>query len=183
MKSKDQHYVNNKQLSSAVMDYVTEANRLKDNSEEAPTISGYIGQCILKIAQRLSLKGNFSQYTYRDEMVMDGVKDCIKAVMNYDITKITRTGSPNAFGYFTQICYYAFLRRIAKEKKQEEIRQRCIDMCDDDMFMDDDNNNQYSIAETTRNRTKHFRPDRIERARPAKNKHAIVKSGIEEFLS
>ena len=128
MKAKDKpHYVNNKDFSQAVVEYVNIANEAKSQNKEEPIITEYIGECFLKIAEGLSHKSNFSGYTYREEMVMDAVENCIKAIMNYDVEKATRTGLPNAFAYFTQISYYAFLRRIAKEKKQQDIKEKYME--------------------------------------------------------
>lgn len=125
MKPKDKpHYVNNKAFSQAVVDYVNSVNAAKDQGQEGPIITEYIGECFLKITEGLSHKSNFSGYTYREEMVMDAVENCVKAIMNYNVEKATRSGLPNAFGYFTQISYFAFLRRIAKEKKQQDIKVR-----------------------------------------------------------
>ena len=138
MKRKAQHYVNNKEFSQAVVDYVTSVIEARDNEEDEPKVTNYIGTCFLKIAEGLSHKPNFFSYTYREEMVMDAVENCIKAIMNYDIKKATRTGLPNAFAYFTQISYYAFLRRIAKEKKQQDIKERYIDFAGTDAFADFD---------------------------------------------
>ena len=95
------HYVNNKEFSQAVFDYVTEANAAIERGEEAPQIPDYIGECFVKITEGLSHKPNFVQYSYRDEMVMDAQENCVKAIMNYDLNKATRTGLPNAFAYFT----------------------------------------------------------------------------------
>lgn len=129
------HYVNNKQFSGAVVDYVNSANEARSKEEEEPIITEYIGTCFLKIAEGLSHKPNFSGYTYREEMVMDAVENCIKAIMNYDVKKATRTGLPNAFAYFTQITYYAFLRRIAKEKKHQDIKELYMEHAGADGFM------------------------------------------------
>lgn len=118
------HYVNNKQFSQAVVDYCTEVNEAKSNKEDIPIVPDYIAQCFLKIAEGLSHKSNFIRYTYREEMVMDAVENCLKAIKNYNVETATRTGNPNAFAYFTQISWYAFLRRIAKEKKQFDIKQK-----------------------------------------------------------
>jgi hypothetical protein len=136
MKRKPQHYVNNKEFSQAVVDYVTSVTEARENEKDEPKITNYIGTCFLKIAEGLSHKPNFFSYTYREEMVMDAVENSIKAIMNYDIKKATRTGLPNAFAYFTQISYYAFLRRIAKEKKQQEIKERYIDFAGTEAFAD-----------------------------------------------
>jgi hypothetical protein len=127
MKKNNEHYVNNKEFSQSVMDYVIQCKEAREKGEEVPQCSRYIGECFLKIANRLSLKGNFRDYTYRDDMVGDAIENCLKAVQRYNIDASTRTGNPNAFAYFTQICYYAFLRRIAKEKKQQEIRENFIE--------------------------------------------------------
>lgn len=116
------HYVNNADFSQAVVDYVMTVNEARDNKTDIPKVPDYIAQCFLRIAEGLSHKTNFIRYTYREEMVMDAVENCLKAIGNYDIKAATRTGKPNAFAYFTQISWYAFLRRIAKEKKQQDIK-------------------------------------------------------------
>lgn len=126
-KKESEHYVNNKEFSQAVVDYVREVKAAEKNGTAAPRISEYIGRCFLRIAEGLSHKPNFIRYTYREEMVMDAVENCVKACPNYNSEAITRTGLPNAFAYFTQICYFAFLRRIVKEKKQQDIKIRYIE--------------------------------------------------------
>ena len=123
-KKKSIHYVNNAEFSQAVVDYCRELSESKSKELELPLVPDYIAQCFLKIAEGLSHKSNFIRYTYREEMVMDAVENCLKAINNYDIEAATRTGKPNAFAYFTQISWYAFLRRIAKEKKQQEIKYK-----------------------------------------------------------
>ena len=108
------HYVNNADFSQAVVNYVYVVNECKEQSKTIPKVPDYVAQCFLRIAEGLSHKANFIRYTYREEMVMDAVENCLKAINNYDIEAATRTGKPNAFAYFTQITWYAFLRRIAK---------------------------------------------------------------------
>jgi hypothetical protein len=153
-----EHYVNNKEFSQAVVDYVNLAIESRGKGEDEPTIPNYIGECFLKIAEGLSHKPNFISYTYREEMVMDAVENCIKAIMNYDINKATRTGLPNAFAYFTQISYYAFLRRIAKEKRQQDIKELYIDYAGAGAFMDTgDYNDSDSIIERIRHKTSQIR--------------------------
>ena len=123
MKPQDKpHYVNNADFSNAVVDYVTQLNEARSAGDELPIVPDYIARCFLKIAEGLSHKSNFIRYTYREEMVMDAVENCLKAIENYNLEAATRTGKPNAFAYFTQISWYAFLRRIAKEKKQQEVK-------------------------------------------------------------
>jgi len=127
MKPKDKpHYVNNKEFSQAVGEYTTAVKEAEAAGKEIPKVTNYIALSFLKIAEGLSHKVNFIRYTYRDEMVMDAVENCLKAIRNYDIEAATRSGNPNAFAYFTQICWYAFLHRIAKEKKQQDIKIKFI---------------------------------------------------------
>jgi len=98
--------------------------------EESPIIPSYIGSCFLKMAYKIAKRPNFFGYSYNEEMVMDGVENCIKAIANFDAERAaekSRKGIPNAFGYFTQIIWFAFLRRIAKEKKQQEIKERFME--------------------------------------------------------
>ena len=123
MKPKERpHYVNNAEFSHAVVDYVKVIREAKSKDKTIPTVPDYIATCFLKIAEGLSHKSNFIRYTYREEMVMDAVENCLRAIENYNLETATRTGKPNAFAYFTQISWYAFLRRIAKEKKQQDIK-------------------------------------------------------------
>jgi hypothetical protein len=136
MKPKDKpHYVNNREFSHKVVEYVEQVNKAQAANEPLPIVTDYIATCFLKIAEGLSHKSNFIRYTYREEMVMDAVENCLKAITNYNIEAATRTGNPNAFAYFTQICYYAFLRRIAKEKKQQDIKFKWIEKASIEEFM------------------------------------------------
>ena len=163
-KRKSIHYVNNADFSQAVVDYVTIADEAKASGNNIPNVPDYIAQCFLRIAEGLSHKSNFIRYTYREEMVMDAVENCLKAIGNYDLQAATRTGKPNAFAYFTQISWYAFLRRIAKEKKQQDIKIKYLTRSGVENFMDvgDDQTANYvagAFVETLR--------DRIEKVRGA----------------
>ena len=143
-KRKSIHYVNNADFSQAVVDYVTSANEAKNNNEKIPKVTNYIAQCFLRIAEGLSHKSNFIRYTYREEMVMDAVENCLKAINNYDIEAATRTGKPNAFAYFTQITWFAFLRRIAKEKKQQEVKMKYLASSGIENFIMNENGDEVS---------------------------------------
>ena len=139
-KRKSIHYVNNADFSQAVVEYVRTANEAKEKKyNQIPKVPDYVAQCFLRIAEGLSHKVNFIGYTYREEMVMDAVENCLKAINNNDIAAATRTGKPNAFAYFTQITWYAFLRRIAKEKKQQSIKTKYIANSGVENFMIDEN--------------------------------------------
>ena len=104
-KRKSIHYVNNADFSAAVVEYVTVVQKAKADEITLPIVPDYIAQCFLKIAEGLSHKSNFIRYTYREEMVMDAVENCLKAIENYNLEAATRTGKPNAFAYFTQISW------------------------------------------------------------------------------
>ena len=125
-KRKSEHYVNNKEFSAAVLEYTITVQAAKKVEATIPIVPNYIAECFLKISEGLSHRSNFVRYTYREEMVMDGVENCLRAVNNYDPEAATRSGNPNAFSYFTQIIWYAFLRRIAKEKKHQDIKIKFI---------------------------------------------------------
>jgi hypothetical protein len=125
-KRSPEHYVNNAQFSAAVVEYVERANKASDAGKPIPIVTNYIAECFLKIAEGLSHKSNFVRYTFREEMVMDAVENCLRAIKNYNLEAATRTGKPNAFAYFTQISWYAFLRRIQKEKKEQDIKLKFI---------------------------------------------------------
>jgi hypothetical protein len=129
------HYVNNREFSYSVVDYVKEANAADEAELKRPVVTDYIAMCFMKICEGLSHKPNFVRYTYRDEMVMDGVENCLKAIHNYNIDAATRTGKPNAFAYFTQIAYFAFIRRIVKEKKQADIKFKFMEQADVEQFV------------------------------------------------
>jgi hypothetical protein len=115
------HYVNNKDFLEAIIEMKRKVKEAEEQGLPKPIVSNYIGECILKIATHLSYKPNFINYSYRDDMILDGVENCIQYIDNFNPDK-----SSNPFAYFTQIIYYAFLRRIAKEKKQSYIKGKLI---------------------------------------------------------
>jgi hypothetical protein len=111
------NYVNNKDLLEALIDYKNKCKEAEDQGDEIPKVPNYIGECIYQIATRLATKPNFSGYSYKEDMIMDGIENCLLYINNFDHMK-----SSNPFAYFTQVIWYAFLRRIQKEKKQMYIR-------------------------------------------------------------
>ena len=125
----NEHYVNNKEFTAAVAEHNAALKLAEEEGRTPPQMSNYIGECIYKIATRLSTRPNFINYTYRDEMICDAIENCIQYIKNFNIEK-----SNNAFAYITQICYYAFLRRIQKEKKQVFIKQQIISDITQDTF-------------------------------------------------
>jgi len=119
---KPKHYVNNADFLEALTQYKKNCAQAKENGKEDPQIPNYIGECFLKIAEHLSRKPNFFSYSFRDEMISDGIENCLMYFANFDETK-----SKNPFAYFTQIIYYAFLRRIQKEKKQLYVKYKATE--------------------------------------------------------
>ena len=113
------NYINNPDLLEALILYKKRCKEAEDSGEERPIVSNYIGECIYQIANRLATKPNFSGYSFKEDMVMDGIENCLQYMHNFDPNK-----TQNPFAYFTQIIWYAFLRRIAKEKKQMYIRYK-----------------------------------------------------------
>ena len=117
-----QHYVDNKKFLQEITNYRLAVEAAKRNDEEKPRITHYLAECFLKIATHLSYRPNFINYMYKDDMVCDGIENCIQYIDNFDPAK-----SKNPFAYFTQIVYYAFLRRIAKEKRQLDIKDKILE--------------------------------------------------------
>ena len=191
---KSEHYVNNADFSQAVVTYVRTVNEAKQTSKTLPVVPDYIAQCFLSIAEGLSHKSNFIRYTYREEMVMDAVENCLKAIENYDIEAATRTGKPNAFAYFTQITWYAFLRRIAKEKKQQDIKLKYLTRSGIENFVDGDMSDDYamnvvgSFVDTLRDRIDKVRTQDTEvkafaKEEKLKKKRAVhADSDLSDFL-
>ena len=132
-KQKNIHYVNNKDFHEALIVYKNKCNTAKEKGDPKPQISTYLGDCFLKIATHLSYRPNFVNYMFRDDMISDGVENCLQYIHNFDVERT------NPFAYFTQIVYYAFLRRIGKEKKQVEIKDKILERTSfDEVFTADE---------------------------------------------
>lgn len=136
---KPKHYVNNTDFLNALIEYREKCDIAKKEGKQDPQIPNYIGECFLKIAEHLSRKPNFISYSFRDEMIADGIENCLMYFRNFDPIK-----SKNPFAYFTQIIYYAFLRRIMKEKKQLYVKYKATEqfgiLDEYEMFEDSDGN-------------------------------------------
>ena len=120
-KKKPEHYVNNAEFLEAMKGYRKAVNKAKKEKQEKPPVTDYIGSCFLKIANHLSYRPNFINYTFRDDMISGCIEHCLQYLDNFNPAK-----SNNPFAYFTQIIYYAFIRRIQKEKKQTTIKHKLI---------------------------------------------------------
>jgi hypothetical protein len=134
-KKRSEHYVSNKEFHNALIQYKKEVDTAKENGNPKPIIPNYIGECFLKIATHLSYKPNFVNYIFKDDMICDGIENCVQYIHNFDVSR------SNPFAYFTQVIYFAFLRRIAKEKKQLEIKTKIIERSGfDEVFSADGSN-------------------------------------------
>ena len=133
-KKTNQHYVDNQKFLAAIVNYRDRVQLAEIRNKKKPRIDEYIGDCFLKIATHLSYRPNFINYMYKEDMISDGVENCVQYIDNFDPAK-----SRNPFAYFTQIVYYAFLRRIAKEKRQMDIKDKIIEKSGfDQVFHSDD---------------------------------------------
>ena len=121
-KKKSIHYVDNKKFLEAMVEWNDKWDKAIEDNHSPPPVTEYIGECFLKIATHLSYKPNFINYTFRDDMVSDGIENCLQYLANFNPRK-----SKNPFAYFTQIIYYAFVRRIQKEKKQINVKYKMIE--------------------------------------------------------
>lgn len=176
MATKQKHYINNADFLQALIDYKKAQKLAKKNKQPPPPIPNYIGECFMKIAEGLSHKPNFINYTYRDEMMADGIENCLMYFDNFDPSK-----SKNPFAYFTQIIYYAFLRRIQKEKKQLYVKYKATEQIGilDEFEMlefEDGTSRQFELYDNI--------AEFIENYEDAKEKKKEVKKpkGIEKFL-
>ena len=172
MEQKKQHYVDNKLFFAEMEKWKAEIDESDEVDDLPPMVTEYMGECFYKIATHLSYRPNFINYTYREEMIGDGIENCIRYAKNFNPEK-----SKNPFAYFTQIIYYAFIRRITKEKKQTSIKQKIIDNTStktyDIMEGDDD---VYS------NTYMEFLRDNLEEKDIPKQKRKKSKKGIEHFI-
>jgi len=134
-RAKSEHYVNNKELLAALIEYREKVAIAAANDQPKPRISNYLGSCFLKIATHLSYKPNFVNYMFREDMISDGIENCVQYIHNFDPNK-----SRNPFAYFTQIIHYAFLRRIQREKRQLDIKNKIVEKTGFETLMTTDAN-------------------------------------------
>ena len=130
-KTNKAHYVDNKKFLQAMIEHRDKCRIAEEKGKKKPDVSNYIGECFLKIANHLSYRPNFINYTFRDDMISDGIENCLQYMSNFNPDKST-----NPFAYFTQIIYYAFIRIIQKEKKQMEVKKKMIQNAGVENMMD-----------------------------------------------
>jgi hypothetical protein len=133
-RKRSEHYVNNKEFLAALIKYREDIEIAQIQDKPKPPIPRYIGECFLKIANHLSFKPNFVNYMFKEEMISDGIENCVQYIHNFNPEK-----SQNPFAYFTQIIHYAFLRRIQREKRQLEIKNKILERSGYSEVFDDNN--------------------------------------------
>ena len=177
------HYVDNAKFLEAMIEYKREYNKAKEDDTGLPQISEYLGSVFLKIAQRLSFRPNFINYAFKNDMISDGIENCLHYIHNFNPEK-----SNNPFAYFTQIIYYAFIRRIQKEKKQLYIKYKSMqnyEIAPEYMDQEKSNNNYISLSDYENSDFKVMVDDFVDNFEKSKKKKAIKKneSNLELFMS
>ena len=135
---KSSHYVDNKKFLQALIEYRQSVDEASAKGEDPPIVSKYIGECFIKIATHLSYKSNFINYTFKDDMISDGIENCLTAVAKFDPAK-----SSNPFAYYTQVIYFAFIRRIQKEKKQQATKYKLMENMDIDALISQEQDGEF----------------------------------------
>ena len=177
------HYVDNAKFLEAMIEYKREYNKAKEDDTGLPQISEYLGSVFLKIAQRLSFRPNFINYAFKNDMISDGIENCLHYIHNFNPEK-----SNNPFAYFTQIIYYAFIRRIQKEKKQLYIKYKSMqnyEIAPEYMDQEKSNNNYISLSDYENSDFKVMVDDFVDTFEKSRKKKAVKKSesNLELFMS
>ena len=172
-KTQKEHYVNNKEFLAAMVEFKKARQHAEKNKLDKPPVTDYIGSCFLKIANHLSYRPNFINYTFRDDMISDGIENCLQYLDNFNPAK-----SNNPFAYFTQIIYYAFVRRIQKEKKQTTIKHKLImDANYDDVALQPGDDSEF------KNQFKEFLQKNIRMEEPVKVEKKKKKTRVKKSTS
>ena len=177
---KKNHYVDNQRFFEEILDYKKKVKAAKEQGLEKPRVSEYMGSCILMIAERLSTKPRFMNYSFREEMISDALENCFLYFDNFDPEK-----SQNPFAYFTQIIYYAFHRRISKEEKNRYIiykkfQESVLHTSDAGLMIDSDDN--HLLSATVYDNINDFIGKFEKRESEKKEKRKQVKQGLENFV-
>tara|TARA_R110002020_G_scaffold141359_4_gene313024 strand:- start:1424 stop:2023 length:600 start_codon:yes stop_codon:yes gene_type:complete len=186
-KPKSNHYIDNKEFYAAMIEWKTLVTEAEESGADRPPVTDYIGKCFVDIAEHLSYRPNFINYPYRDDMIGDGIENCLMYAHNFNPEK-----SKNPFSYFTQIIYYAFLRRIEKEKKQAYVKFKVMENMDDSTiknwytknYFDEKGGNHAEEMKKKDMLSKHFQltDTDIEKFTPKKKKKKTKKSNLDSVL-
>jgi hypothetical protein len=164
------HYINNADFLQALIDYKKACVEASEKGKPDPRVPNYIGECFLKISEHLARKPNFISYSFKEEMISDGIENCVMYFRNFDPEK-----SKNPFAYFTQIVYYAFLRRIDREKKQLYLKYKATEqfgVLDEGELYEDEQGNmrQFDIFENISEYIDTFENKRAEKLKKKKDR-------------
>jgi DNA-directed RNA polymerase specialized sigma subunit len=166
------HYVDNKKFLEALNEYRAQVLEAKEKGLEKPIVSRYLGECFIKISTHLSYKANFINYTFKDDMISDGIENCLTAVEKFDPSR-----SSNPFAYYTQIIYFAFIRRIQKEKKQTATKYKMLENIDIDQIVTQSEDNHEMVnhlLEMVRRQSDLIDPDRKTiKGKPGRKKKVV----------
>ncbi len=166
------HYVDNKKFLEALNEYRAQVLEAKEKGLEKPIVSRYLGECFIKISTHLSYKANFINYTFKDDMISDGIENCLTAVEKFDPAR-----SSNPFAYYTQIIYFAFIRRIQKEKKQTATKYKMLENIDIDQIVTQSEDNHEMVnhlLEMVRKQSDLIDPDRKTiKGKPGRKKKVV----------
>lgn len=169
---KTAHYVDNKKFLEALIEHRQKVVEAQELGIEKPIVSRYLGECFIKIATHLSYKANFINYTFKDDMISDGIENCLTAVEKFDPAR-----SSNPFAYYTQIIYFAFVRRIQKEKKQQATKYKLLENIDIDQLVTQAQDNEEMVnhlLEMVRKQSDMIDPDRkIIKGKPGRKKKVV----------
>jgi DNA-directed RNA polymerase specialized sigma24 family protein len=177
-KTQAAHYVDNKKFLAALLEYREAIDNAKAEGNDTPRVPNYIGECFIKIATHLSYKSNFINYTFRDDMISDGIENCLTAATKFDPSK-----SSNPFAYYTQIIYFAFIRRIQKEKKHQATKYKLIENLDFESIIQNAEDSEAGMAVVEYLKRQLDSVDIEKRMTPAENKAAKKKKAKKEETS
>lgn len=168
------HYVDNDKFLQALIDHKKACQEATAAGVDKPILPNYIGECFIKISNHLAYKGNFINYSFRDDMVSDAIENCLVAAEKFDPEK-----SKNPFAYYTQIVYFAFIRRIQKEKKQQATKYKLLENINiDEIITQESDSSDFSnqFLDYIRKQVDHIDPDR--RSIPVAQKSAKLAEEI-----
>jgi hypothetical protein len=177
MTKKTNHYINNADFLKSLVEYKENCDFAAKNDKPEPPIPNYIGECFLKIAEHLSRKPNFVSYSFRDDMIADGIENCLMYFRNFNPEK-----SKNPFAYFTQIVYYAFLRRIAKEKKQLYVKYKATEQMGilDEFEDSEGNSRQFQLYDNISEFIHNFEEAKESKKKKNNKPEEIIHLGIDD---
>lgn len=120
--SKGKHYVSNADLYEEFVKWHEKIKEANEKGLPEPPIPNTIGLAFLQIATNLVKKHNWlGNQKWHEEMVGNAIEDSVRYARTFDINR-----TKNPFSFFTQTCYYAFLRTIYKEKRNDYVKHKSM---------------------------------------------------------